>query len=354
MKELSPIEWKSGTIKVLDQTLLPHKKKWITCENYKDVAKAIKDMKLRGAPLIGIAAALGLAMEIKRLRAGSYDKFSKEIKKMADTLEKTRPTAVNLKWALNRMLKAMDINRDRRMPSLKEILIAEANKIYKEDLENNKTMGKYGAELIRDKDVILTHCNAGGLATGGFGTAIGVIKSAVLQKKKISVLVDETRPYLQGARLTAFELSEAKIPYHLITDSMAGHFMKSGKVNVVIVGADRITANGDVANKIGTYSVAVLAYANNIPFYVAAPASTIDLSLKNGEQIPIEERDEKEVRVIMGREIAPKKAKALHPAFDVTPARYITAIITEKGIIRPPFDTNLERTFSGREIVAAL
>ncbi len=354
MKETSPIEWKDGTLKVLDQTLLPHSKKFIICKNYKDVAKAIVEMKLRGAPLIGIAAAFGLAMEIKKMKAGSYDKLYNNIKNIADLLLKTRPTAVNLRWALERMLKCAESNKERKINTLKEILISEAVKIFREDLENNKMIGKFGADLIREKDRILTHCNAGGLATAGHGTALGIIKTAAAQKKKIVVYVDETRPYLQGARLTTFELAEMKIPHWLITDNMAGYYMSRKEVDVVIVGADRIAANGDTANKIGTYSLAVLAYTNNIPFYVAAPSSTVDFRIKSGSEITIEHRDEKEVTFINGKEITPKGTKALHPAFDITPAKYISAIITEKGVIRAPYEQNLEKTLLNKEIVVKL
>lgn len=353
-KETIPIEWKGNVIKVLDQTLLPWEKKYIICRNHRDMAKAIKDMKLRGAPLIGIAAAMAIAMDVKNSRANNYNKLSKEVRGMADALFKTRPTAVNLQWALNRMTKLMEINKERRIASLKELIVSEANKIFREDLENNRAIGAYGAELLRDKDRVLTHCNAGGLATSGFGTALGVIRAAVQKKKKLTVYADETRPYLQGARLTAWELSEMNVPHFVITDSMAGYFMKKGAIDVVIVGADRIAANGDVANKIGTYSVAVLAYTHKIPFYVAAPSSTFDMAIKSGEEIPIEERDEKEVRMIMGKEITPKKTRALHPAFDVTPAKYISAIITEKGVIRAPFDVNLEKVFGPREGISVL
>lgn len=353
-KETNPIEWKGNVIKVLDQTLLPYEKKYILVKNHREMAKAIKDMKLRGAPLIGIAAAMAIALDVKNSNANNFNKLQKDIKAMADTLIKTRPTAVNLQWAINRMLKFADVNKDRRISSLKDMIVAEANKIFKEDLENNKTIGAFGAELLRDKDRVLTHCNAGGLATSGFGTALGVIRAAAMKKKQLTVYADETRPYLQGARLTAWELGEMNVPHYVITDNMAGYFMKKGSIDVVIVGADRIAANGDVANKIGTYSVAVLAYTHKIPFYVAAPASTFDMSIKSGEEIPIEERDEKEVRMFLGREITPKKTRALHPAFDVTPSKYISAIITEKGVIRAPYDINLEKIFSGKEITAPL
>jgi methylthioribose-1-phosphate isomerase len=354
MKELSPIEWNNFHLKVLDQTLLPFQKKEIICKDYEDVAKAIKEMKLRGAPLIGIVAALAMAMEVKRSGADSYNKLSKVLYKAGDELVKTRPTAVNLKWAVDRMLRIMEMNKERRIESLKDLLIAEANKIYREDLENNKLIGKYGAELIREKDNILTHCNAGALATAGYGTALGVIRAANAGKKKITVYIDETRPYFQGARLTVFEMAEEKIPHYLITDNMAGYFMSKGVINVVVVGADRITAGGDVANKIGTYSLAVLAYANKIPFYVAAPSSTVDFSIKTGDQIPIEMRSEEEVKKIFGHDITLPKTKALHPAFDVTPAKYVSAIITEKGVIRAPYDVNLEKVLKNREAAANL
>ncbi|HDQ26349.1 MAG TPA: S-methyl-5-thioribose-1-phosphate isomerase, partial [bacterium] len=244
--------------------------------------------------------------------------------------------------------------KGRRVETTKELFMAEANRIFKEDLENNRAIGYFGAELLREKDRVLTHCNAGALATAGYGTALGVIRAAAAKKKKITVYVDETRPYLQGARLTAWELNEAGIQHYLITDNMAGYFMAKGDIDVVIVGADRITANGDVANKIGTYPVAVLAYTHRIPFYVAAPSSTIDFNLKSGDMIPIEERDPEEVRHIMGIEITHKKTKALHPAFDVTPAKYVSAIITEKGVIRAPFDVNLEKVILNKDVVASL
>jgi len=354
MREISPIEWKNFTLNILDQTLLPGSKKYILCKNFRDVERAIKEMKLRGAPLIGIVAALAVAMEVKRSNAGNYNKLIHQINDISNVLIKTRPTAINLKWALDRIIKTAELNKDRRIGSLKEMIITEANKIYKEDLENNKTIGKFGAELLRDKDRVLTHCNAGALATAGYGTAIGVIRAAVEKRKKITVFVDETRPYLQGARLTTWELSEMKINHVLITDNMAGYFMKKGMIDVVVVGADRIAANGDTANKIGTYSVAVLAYVHKIPFYVAAPISTIDFNIKTGDEIPIEERDEKEVKIIAGKEMTPKNTKALHPAFDVTPAKYISAIITEKGVVRAPYDINLDKFLAEKEMPVSI
>jgi len=354
MKEIVPVEWKGTSIRVLDQTLIPHSKKYIICRTYKNVAKAIRDMKLRGAPLIGVTAALAIAMEIRKTKVKNYSKLIRDMKKIARALVSTRPTAVNLKWAVDRMISVIEANRERRISSLKEIAITEAENIYSEDIDNNRAIGKYGAELIRNGDSILTHCNAGALATAGYGTAVGVIRAAAQKKKKIKVFADETRPYLQGARLTVWELEQMKIPHFLITDNMAGHFMKTGKIDVVIVGADRVAANGDVANKIGTYSLAVLAHANNIPFYVAAPSSTIDLNIGSGDDIPIEERPEDEVKYIQGKLITGKKTRAKHPAFDVTPARYVSALITEKGVIRAPYTTSLEKTFLNKEVVATL
>ncbi|MFP4466411.1 MAG: S-methyl-5-thioribose-1-phosphate isomerase [Candidatus Goldiibacteriota bacterium] len=353
-KETAALEWKNSTLKVLDQTLLPFTKKYIVCRTYKETAKAIKNMKLRGAPLIGVAAAFGIAMEVKKSTAKDYKQLQKEMKTAAKALIDTRPTAVNLKWAVERMLAFAESNKERRFNSLKTMIVEEAVRIYKEDHENNKAIGKSGAELIRSKDRIITHCNAGALATAGHGTALGVIRSAAAAKKKVSVLVGETRPYLQGARLTAFELAEMGIPYEIITDNMAGHFISRGEADVVLVGADRIAANGDTVNKIGTYTLAVLSYMNHIPFYVAAPSSTIDFSIKNGKDIPIEERPEAEVLKINGKSTAPPKSKARHPAFDLTPARFISAIITEKGVIRAPFEENLEKTIIGKDIVAKL
>ncbi len=328
---------------VLDQTLLPFRKKSIACRNGPQVAAAIKDMKLRGAPLIGIAAAFALAMDARRSRAVRSSDFIEEMRRSGDSLVKTRPTAVNLKWAVDRMLGTLDPGAS--VADLKTRFVVEAEKIYAEDLKNNRLIGRNGAKLIKNGANVLTHCNAGALATAGLGTALAVLRAAHAEGKKIQVYVDETRPYLQGARLTAFEMAEEGIPHVLITDSMAGHFMSKGDIDAVIVGADRIAANGDTANKIGTYSLAVLARAHGIPFYVAAPASTIDLRLPSGAGIPIEMRSGDEVKFIFGKAIAPKETKALHPAFDVTPANFITALITEKGVIRPPFGPRLRKSF---------
>lgn len=330
------IEWKNGFVNMLDQTRLPIEIVYAECKDYQTVAKGIKELWVRGAPAIGIAAAMGIALGAQRIKAKSFDAFYEELTTICDHLASTRPTAVNLFWAIERMKEFVKKNKDEDIEAIKKKLIDESQKILDEDIEINKAMGKYGAEFIKDGDTILTHCNAGALATGGYGTALGVIRAAWEQGKRIKVFADETRPILQGARLTAWELMQDKIPVTLITDNMAGHFMKKGVIDLAIVGTDRTVANGDVANKIGTYSVAVLCKEHNIPFYVAAPTSTIDLSIPSGELIPIEERNPIEVTHIFGKtQIAPDNVKVANPAFDVTPARYITAIITEKGSFKP-------------------
>ncbi|MBI5044106.1 MAG: S-methyl-5-thioribose-1-phosphate isomerase, partial [Nitrospirae bacterium] len=325
-----------GFVNMLDQTKLPTEIVYAECKDYQTVAKGIKDLWVRGAPAIGIAAAMGIALGAQRIKAKSFDAFYEELTTICDHLASTRPTAVNLFWAIERMKGLVKKNKGEDIEAIKKKLVDESQKILDEDIEINKAMGKYGAEFIKDGDTILTHCNAGALATGGYGTALGVIRTAWEQGKRIKVFADETRPILQGARLTAWELMQDKIPVTLITDNMAGHFMKKGVIDLAIVGTDRTVANGDVANKIGTYSVAVLCKEHNIPFYVAAPTSTIDLSIPSGELIPIEERNPIEVTHIFGKtQIAPDNVKVANPAFDVTPARYITAIITEKGAFRP-------------------
>lgn len=330
------IEWKNGFVNMLDQTKLPIEIVYAECKDYQTVAKGIKELWVRGAPAIGIAAAMGIALGAQRIKAKSFDAFYEELTTICDHLASTRPTAVNLFWAIERMKEFVKKNKGEDIEDIKKKLIDESQRILDEDIEINKAMGKYGSEFIKDGDTILTHCNAGALATGGYGTALGVIRAAWEQGKRINVFADETRPILQGARLTAWELMQDKIPVTLITDNMAGHFMKKGVIDLAIVGTDRTVANGDVANKIGTYSVAVLCKEHNIPFYVAAPTSTIDLSIPSGELIPIEERNPIEVTHIFGKtQIAPDNVKVANPAFDVTPARYITAIITEKGSFKP-------------------
>lgn len=330
------IEWKDGVVRMLDQTRLPTEVTFFECKTYQDVAKGIKELIIRGAPAIGVAAAMGVALGAQGINVSNFKGFYDEIEKICKYIGATRPTAVNLFWGLERIKRVTVENKEEPLDILKGILIDEANKILREDIEANMAMGRHGAQFIKDGDTILTHCNAGALATGGYGTALGVIRAAREEGKNIKVFADETRPVLQGARLTAWELMEDGIPVTLITDNMAGYFMKKGVINLCIVGADRIARNGDVANKIGTYSVAVLAREHGIPFYVAAPLSTIDLTVFSGERIPIEERNPTEVTHICGKiQIAPAKVRIANPAFDVTPAGYITAIITEKGVFRP-------------------
>jgi methylthioribose-1-phosphate isomerase len=329
------IEWTDGVVRMIDQSRLPLEVVYIDCKDYREVADAIKTLKIRGAPAIGIAAAMGIALGAQESKARDFESFYKELKSIGDHLAKQRPTAVNLFWAIERTLNFVRNHKEASIEELKGILIKEAINILEEDIKVNKEIGKNGAEFIKDGDTILTHCNAGALATGGYGTATAPIFVAIEQGKRVKVIADETRPILQGARLTAWELMEAGVDVTLITDSMAGALMKKGLINIAIVGADRVARNGDVANKIGTYSVAVLCKEHKIPFYVAAPTSTIDLKIPSGKLIPIEERPPEEVTTIMGKlRIAPEGVKALNPAFDVTPARYISAIITEKGAFK--------------------
>ncbi len=312
-------------------------------------------MVIRGAPAIGVAAAMGIALGVKKSAAKTEAELRAELGTIMETISRTRPTAVNLFWAAKRMRAVFeeslhgDAAEAEKIAATKARLVEEAQHILAEDIAVNEAMGRHGAELLDDSGTVLTHCNAGALATGGYGTALGVIRTAVAQGKRIRVFADETRPFLQGARLTAWELAKDAIPVTLITDNMAGHFMKQGQIQATIVGADRIAANGDVANKIGTYTIAVLAKENNIPFYVAAPLSTIDLNIASGEQIPIEERSAAEVKQLAGVSIAPPEVTARHPAFDVTPHRYITAIITERGIVREPYTQSLRALFSSSE-----
>jgi len=339
---MKTIEWKDGKVFLIDQRKLPLKYEIINCSTYQEVVEAIKKMKIRGAPAIGVAAAFGIALAAYSSKAGNYGEFIQDMEKAKNCLALTRPTAVNLFWALERMMTLINIKKEVDLFALKDIILQEANNIAREDIEINKAMGKYGSSLIKDGDSILTHCNAGALATVGHGTALGVIRTAFKEGKKLQVYVDETRPVLQGARLTAWELTQEKIPFTLITDNMAGFLMYRKKVDLIIVGADRIARNGDVVNKIGTYSLSVLARENKVSFYVAAPISTIDMSLKSGEEITIEERDPKEVTHILGKQIAPAGAKVFNPAFDLTPNGYVEAIITEKGIIKKPFEENIK------------
>ena len=339
------VEWKDGAVRILDQSRLPDQVEFVDCRDYETVGIAIKELWVRGAPAIGITAAMGVALGAQAVKATEFDAFRKAVWAIADHLAATRPTAVNLFWAIDRMKRRLDALKAEPIPAIKQKLIAESQAVLEEDIAMNKAMGKHGAAVIGDGQTILTHCNAGALATGGYGTALGVVRAAWEAGKKIRVVADETRPVLQGARLTAWELMKENIPATLITDNMAGFLMQQGKIDLVITGADRIASNGDTANKIGTYALAVLAKENNIPFYIAAPRSTIDLSLKTGDEIPIEERNSEEVVAFQGARSAPVGMPVYNPAFDVTPHRYITAIITEAGVIRPPFEKNLSGIF---------
>ncbi|MCS6325581.1 MAG: S-methyl-5-thioribose-1-phosphate isomerase [Nitrospira sp.] len=323
-------------VRLLDQSRLPEQVEFLDCRDYRAVADAIRELKVRGAPAIGVTAAFGVALGAQAVSATEFPSFAKELMPICDHLAATRPTAVNLFWAIDRMKKALASLSAQPVPAVKAALLAEAHAIFAEDIALCKAMGKHGAELITTGQTVLTHCNAGALATAGYGTALGVIRAAWEQGKKIQVIADETRPVLQGARLTAWELMQDKIPVTLITDNMAGALMQQGKIQLCVVGADRIAANGDVANKIGTYSVAVLARAHGIPFYVAAPYSTIDLKTKTGADIPIEQRNPLEVTTIHGSHpVAPAGVAVYNPAFDVTPAELITSIITERGVFKP-------------------
>ncbi|PLY02945.1 MAG: S-methyl-5-thioribose-1-phosphate isomerase [Desulfuromonas sp.] len=329
-----PILYENSVLKMIDQRLLPTEEVWLEYTDYQAVAKAITTMVVRGAPAIGVAAAFGAAFGARDIDASSYNGFKKEFDRVCEVLGATRPTAVNLFWALKRMQQVAEDKKKLPVGKLKIVLLDEAREIAAEDERINRAMGKHGAALIPDGCRILTHCNAGALATGGFGTALGVIRAAVESGKQVSVLADETRPWLQGARLTTWELQQDGIPVTLICDNMAGYLMSKGEIDAVIVGADRIAANGDVANKIGTYTVAVLAKEHGIPFYVAAPISTVDMDLNDGSKIPIEERSSREVTHVGEKQLAPEGIEVRNPAFDVTPARLVSAIITERGVSR--------------------
>ncbi|MCP5455716.1 MAG: S-methyl-5-thioribose-1-phosphate isomerase [Thermotogae bacterium] len=340
------MSWDGETLTLIDQRYIPLEEIYFDCKNYRDAAVSIKDMIVRGAPAIGATAGFGYVLASFEYKTLDKKVYTEKMSEAKEELAATRPTAVNLFWALERMEKVMKENIEKNnLSDLTDILEEEALKIAFEDIEINKTMGKFGAELLKDGDTVLTHCNAGALATVDYGTALGVIRAAVESGKNIKVYADETRPYLQGARLTVWELVQDGIDTTLISDNMAGWVMKKGKINAVIVGADRIAANGDTANKIGTYTVAVLAKEHNIPFYIAAPLSTIDLKTNDGSGIPIEERDHKEVRYCHKSKMIPDSIKVFNPAFDVTPNELIAGIITEKGVIRPPYKENLRKLF---------
>jgi methylthioribose-1-phosphate isomerase len=331
---VEPIRWRGDALELLDQRLLPREVHYVSCRNAHEVAVAIRDMVVRGAPAIGVSAAFGIALAVLR---------GDDPHAAAEELRATRPTAVNLNWAVTRMMGILTPIEGDHFAA--EEVVKEAEAMFREDVEANKRIGRYGAELLGDSATVLTHCNAGALATAGYGTALGVIRAAVEGGKRVAVFADETRPYLQGARLTAWELKQENIDVTLITDSMAGHFFQQGRFDAVIVGADRIAANGDTANKIGTYTVAVLANAHDVPFYIAAPLSTIDRNCPSGAGIPIEERSAAEVTSIGGVSIAPDGIGVRHPAFDVTPARLISAIITDRGVLRAPYDESIREVF---------
>jgi methylthioribose-1-phosphate isomerase len=337
------LEWTDNGIRFLDQTKLPTEETYVTCRTHEQVADVIRNMVVRGAPAIGVAAGMGIALGVSNSKAESSAELKRDFDQICEAISKTRPTAVNLFWAIRRMQEKFERVRVRPIPHIKQALIEEAQRMHAEDIAANQAMGRHGAILMPASGGVLTHCNAGALATAGYGTALGVIRAAVEQGKKIHVYADETRPFLQGSRLTAWEVMKDGIPTTVISDNMAGAMMRNGKIEAIVVGADRIAANGDVANKIGTYTVAVLAKEHAIPFYVAAPISTVDLACPNGTQIPIEQRNAKEVTHIAGKQMVPDGVLIENPAFDVTPAQYVAAIITERGIARPPFDNSLRK-----------
>jgi methylthioribose-1-phosphate isomerase len=340
---IQTLEWTDSGVRFIDQTKLPTEETYVTCRTADQVADVIRDMIVRGAPAIGVAAAMGIALGVKNSKAETVGELRLEFERVCDVIGKTRPTAVNLFWAIRRMRDKFELLRVRPLPQLKQALIEEAQRMHAEDIAANQAMGKYGATLMPASGGVLTHCNAGALATCGYGTALGVIRAAVEQGKKIHVYADETRPFLQGSRLTAWELMKDNIPTTVISDNMAGAMMSQGKIGAIVVGADRIAANGDVANKIGTYTVAVLAKEHGIPFYVAAPLSTIDFETASGNKIPIEQRNSREMTHFAGKQVTPDGVLIENPAFDVTPSKYVTAIVTEKGIARAPYMESLQR-----------
>jgi len=353
---IKTVEWTKEGVSMLDQRLLPTEEKYLMLRSYEEVADAIKKMVVRGAPAIGVSAAMGLALGANQSVGTSIADLEYDFRFMCKVMSATRPTAVNLFWAIERMRTALQKAKKEThdVEEVKRRLVIEAQAIYNEDIESNRALGKFGGELIADGSTVLTHCNAGALATAGdYGTALGVIRGAIDAGKRVAVIADETRPFLQGSRLTAWELAKDNIPVTVITDNMAGHVMKQGKVDCVVVGADRIAANGDTANKIGTYMVAVLAKQHNIPFYVAAPISTIDLALASGEQIPIEERDAREVTHVRDEQLAPDGVTVHNFAFDVTPNELIAAIITDRGVARSPYKESLKSFVTGASVSAS-
>ena len=340
---IQTLEWTDQGVRFIDQTKLPMEEVYVTCKTHEQVADVIRNMVVRGAPAIGVAAAMGIALGVNHSKAESSDELKRDLDQICDLIGQTRPTAVNLFWAIRRMQDKFERIRIRPLPQIKQDLVEEAQRMHAEDIAANQAMGRHGATLMPSTGGVLTHCNAGALATAGYGTALGVIRAAVEQGKKIHVYADETRPFLQGSRLTAWELMKDGIPTTVISDNMAGAMMQQGKIGAIVVGADRIAANGDVANKIGTYTVAILAKEHEIPFYVAAPISTVDLACPDGSRIPIEQRNAKEMTHIGGKQVVPDGVEVENPAFDVTPAKYVAAIITEKGIARAPYEDSLRR-----------
>jgi methylthioribose-1-phosphate isomerase len=344
------IKWEGDSVYLIDQRKLPQTKEWFVCRSIDDVITAIRDMVIRGAPAIGIAAGMGLALGSQSVTTDDYTTFRKEFLEMTRRMRSTRPTAVNMGWAVEKMVKIVDEMRNHEVSAIKEAVRRESEIMLERDIEVNRSIGRNGLRLVPDKANILTHCNAGALATGGYGTALGIIRAAFEAGNQIHVYVDETRPLLQGMRFTAFELMEDGIPATVIVDCAAGYLMKKNRIDLVITGADRIALNGDTANKIGTYQLAVLAMENEIPFYVAAPVSSFDPDLENGNRIPIEERGPEEVVSLAGQQIGPGHVSAYNPAFDVTPCQYISAIITEKGVITPPYRSSIKGLFKDQEI----
>ena len=347
---IKTLEWTEAGVRFIDQTKLPTEEVYVTCKDYKEVANAIRTMIVRGAPAIGVAAAMGVAIGAQRSKATTATELERQLDVVCNAIAETRPTAVNLFWAIRRMREKFDELRSLPVERIKTELVAEAQRMHVEDIAANEAMGRHGAVLLPNSGGILTHCNAGALATAGYGTALGVIRAAVESGKKLHVFADETRPFLQGSRLTAWELMKDGIPTTVIADNMAGAMMRQGKIDAVVVGADRIAANGDVANKIGTYTVAVLAKEHGIPFYVAAPTSTVDLNTPDGSKIPIEQRASTEVTHLAGKQIAPDAVRVENPAFDVTPSKYVAAIITERGVARAPYEESLAGLVTGKVV----
>ncbi|MGA3088161.1 MAG: S-methyl-5-thioribose-1-phosphate isomerase [Terriglobales bacterium] len=340
---IQTLEWTPGGVVFIDQTKLPTEEVYVTCTTHQQVADVIRNMVVRGAPAIGVAAAMGIALGMKNSKAGNVAELKNDLDQICEVTRQTRPTAVNLFWAIRRMQEKFETLRSLPIARIQQALIEESQRMHAEDIAANQAMGRHGAPLMPSSGGVLTHCNAGALATAGYGTALGVIRAAVEAGKKIHVYADETRPFLQGSRLTAWELMKDGIPTTVISDNMAGVMMQQGKIGAVVVGADRIAANGDVANKIGTYTVAVLAKEHGIPFYVAAPLSTVDMAMPEGSKIPIEQRNKKEVTHIAGKQMVPDGVEIENPAFDVTPAKYVAAIITERGIARDPYPESLKK-----------